>query len=159
MTTTHQLILVTGISVMTSLMLNSCAVPSSGGGASTNQNSTSPPSVTAEKSLPNVSWDFTAHGDDSVEPRTSVYLVVNDTRHRISPFSSRSYQTLSSSEAAREGVPQNHLIACKGWFAGDGEVLYVKAEAARKLTVYSKEVGEGATPGSQYFKEIKTVSY
>lgn len=90
---------------------------------------------------PEVKWDFKSMGTGQYDtPITQVNLLVNGKSHSIIKeyfgFSETNKESYKDFE-----VPQDAIIACRGWWAGAGMDIWV-IQQAYDLEVYTREIGE-----------------
>lgn len=107
---------------------------------------------------PEVKWDFKSMGTGQYDtPITQVNLFVNGKSHSVIKeyfgFSETNKESYKDYE-----VPQDAIIACRGWWAGAGMDIWV-IQQAYDLEVYTREIaetiGEDGEPGDFTGKPVK----
>lgn len=103
---------------------------------------------------PAVAWVFAIKDDRQGNPHGQVFLRVAGRRVLVSKNASGHYHVLSRSEYHAHGVPSAAITACTGWWAGQGEDVYVIRRPGR-LHVYARELDESAPlPAPRLVKTI-----
>lgn len=102
---------------------------------------------------PTVTWSFATHTDPDLTPHSRVFLRVNGKRIPVYETTA-TFQTLRRRDYKDHGVPSSAVAACSGWFAGQGDDLYVVRHGGR-LVVFMRELDEQAdtTP----YKWLKSI--
>ena len=113
-----------------------------------------PPKSLPPKSLPPFAWQFDTSGDKDLAPRTNVFLRVGSRRVLILRGAGEQFQRVGRQEYKDHKVPAEAIAACAGWFAGQGDDLYV-IRRPRKLIVFDRELDEEeAIPPCKQIKMI-----
>lgn len=89
----------------------------------------------------------------SETPRTDVFLVVRGRRVLIRPNVIGEFRTLERTEYAERKVPAAAVAACTGWWAGQGEDVYVIRRGSR-LAVYVRELDESAADSAYRQRKV-----
>ena len=108
----------------------------------------------ARQRPPTVTWSFETRTDRDLTPHSRVFLRVNGRRVPVYGETTATFQTLGRGEYTGHGVPSNAITACAGWFAGQGEDLYV-VRRGRRLVIYLRELDEQAPIPA--YKRLKSV--
>jgi hypothetical protein len=101
-----------------------------------------------------VSFTFDTKEDGDGNPHTKVFLVVGARRELLAEATAN-FSLLERKDYKDHGVPADALTACSGWWAGQGQDLYVVRRNGR-LVVYSRSLDEQArTPP---YKRLKVIT-
>lgn len=101
-----------------------------------------------------VTWQFVLRPDLDLTPHTNVFLRINGKRFLILHGSNSEFQVIKQQEYKEHKVPAEAIAACTGWFAGQGNDLYV-IRRPQKLIVFDRELDEEeAIP---LYKQIKVI--
>lgn len=107
---------------------------------------------------PELKWDFKSLGTGQYDtPITQVNLLVNGKSYSVIKeyfgFSETNKESFKDYE-----VPQDAIVACRGWWAGAGMDIWV-IQQAYDLEVYTRElaetIGEDGEPGDFTGKPVK----
>ncbi len=102
-----------------------------------------------------VTWQFDTRADKDLTPHTNVFLRVSGKRFLVLRGSTAEFQVIKQQEYKDHKVPAEAIAACAGWFAGQGDDLYVIRRAG-KLIVFDRALDEQeATPP---FKRLQVIS-
>lgn len=92
----------------------------------------------------NASWQFDLTiAEDSDTPRGKVYLLVGSRKVLIFSDAIGAFSVIERADYKSKGVPTTALTACSGWWAGQGQDLYV-VRRRKQLIVYIRELDEQA---------------
>lgn len=98
----------------------------------------------AAQSNVKVEWLFDIKMDNSDNtPRGKVYLMVGNRKVLIRPDVVGEYHVIERADYKSSKVPASAITACGGWWAGQGEDLYV-IRRKRQLVVFIRYLDEGA---------------
>ena len=107
-------------------------------------------------------WEFNLVGKGNHdEPITDVYLVIKDEKIPIEKIEF-AFSEFKKSNYNDYHIPENAIMACRGWWAGAGIDYWVIMNSGR-YEVYSREIGEttneSGEPGDYQGKPkmIKTI--
>lgn len=93
---------------------------------------------------PVLKWEFKSLGTGKHdEPITQVYVVVNGKKFEIQKIEFGFSDVVKDSYADHH-IPDEAIIACRGWWAGAG-IDYWVTRNNRELLVFSREIGETST--------------
>lgn len=108
---------------------------------------------------PQLTWKFVSVEDDMGNPRTSIYLIINDKEHLIGKGTGN-FNTLEKELYAEKQyqIPSNALTACAGFWAGLGHQLYV-VQKGNILEVKEGFLDAESPKGTRVkFKTIKKIT-
>ena len=91
--------------------------------------------------LPQITWQFDTRVDKDLTPHTNVFLRVGGKRFLVLRGSVSEFQVIKRQEYKDHKVPAEAIAACAGWFAGQGNDLYVIRRAG-KLIVFDRALEE-----------------
>lgn len=101
-----------------------------------------------------LAWIFDIREDRAGNPRGRVFLRVARRRVLISRNVSGHYHVLRRQDYAAHRVPSSAVTACAGWWAGQGEDLYMIRRPGR-LRVFRRNLDESApTPAARLIRTI-----
>ncbi|MFN2413632.1 MAG: hypothetical protein ABR603_00670 [Pyrinomonadaceae bacterium] len=89
----------------------------------------------------------------SETPRTDVSLMVRGRRVPIRSNVIGEFRTLERTEYAERKVPAAAVAACTGWWAGQGEDVYV-IRRGNRLVVYVRELDESAADSAYRQRKV-----
>lgn len=101
-----------------------------------------------------VSWVFDTRDDRQGNPRGRVFLAVGGRRVLLLRNATARFRVLDRREYEERGVPGDAVTACSGWWAGQGEDLYV-VRRRRQLIVYIRHLDEQAAP--RRYRRLKVI--
>jgi hypothetical protein len=102
----------------------------------------------------NVTWQFDSHRLKSDEMDTQIYLIVNGRRVFLLRAGSQ-FSVLDRQDYESHAVPSSAVTACAGWWAGQGQDLYV-IRRKRQLVVFIRYLDEQAPIGA--YKRLKVIA-
>ncbi len=92
----------------------------------------------------NASWKFDLTiAEDSDTPRGKVHLLVGSRKVLIFSDAIGVFSVIERADYKSKGVPATALAACSGWWAGQGQDLYV-VRRRKQLIVYIRDLDEQA---------------
>lgn len=92
----------------------------------------------------NASWQFDLKiAEDSDTPRGKVYLLVGNRKVLIFSDAIGVFNVIERADYKSKGVPATALTACSGWWASQGQDLYV-VRRRKQLIVYIRDLDEQA---------------
>jgi hypothetical protein len=101
----------------------------------------------------NVSWHFETKRNDEGNPTTKVYVTIS--KKDIFLLETNSvFDILDRQKFNERSMPKNTIIACSGWWAGQGQDLYVMRRK-NKLIVFIRDLDEGVSIPA--YKPLKTI--
>ena len=101
-----------------------------------------------------VKWVFDIKKNSDDTPRGKVYLMVGDRKILIRRAVVGDYHVIEPTDYKSSKVPASAIAACGGWWAGQGEDLYV-IRRKNQLIVYIRYLDESApTPPYRRLKVI-----
>ena len=101
-----------------------------------------------------VSWLFDIRNDKYGNPRGKVFLLVGSRKVLILPKAAAQYRVLERTEYESRDVPATAITACTGWWAGQGEDMYV-TRRKKQLVVFHRFLDEGASIPA--YKRLKVI--
>lgn len=102
---------------------------------------------------PAVAWVFVIKRDKNLTPRSSVFLRVAGKSTLVFQGIDE-FRTLARADYKEHHVPADALAACTGWWAGQGDDLYV-VRRKQRFEVYRRELDEQSGPFP--VKRIKSI--
>ena len=108
----------------------------------------------ASYSQTNVTWQFDSRRLESDEMDTKIYLIVNGRRVFLLRASSQ-FRVLDRRDYGSHAVPSTAITACAGWWAGQGQDLYV-IRRKRQLVVFIRYLDEQAPIGA--YQRLKVIA-
>jgi hypothetical protein len=108
----------------------------------------------ASPSQANVSWLFDIRNDKYGNPRGKVFLLVGGRKVLILPKAAAQYRVLDRKEYESRDVPATAITACTGWWAGQGEDMYV-TRRKKQLVVSIRYLDEGGSIPA--YKRLKVI--
>lgn len=102
-----------------------------------------------------VEWVFDIKMDKDDNPTGKVYLLVNGRKTLIRPGVIGQYSVLERTDYKSHDVPTTAIAACSGWWAGQGEDMYV-IRRNRQLIVFIRYLDEGTDVPA--YKRLKVIS-
>jgi hypothetical protein len=93
-------------------------------------------------------------GGTTESPNTTLYLDIAGKQTRITKVG-ESLANLNSDEFKDRGIPKTALLACSGWWAGQGDVFYLARKGSKDL-VYQESQDEQAP--KEHFRLVKTIN-
>lgn len=107
----------------------------------------------ASYSQTNVTWQFDSRRLESDAMDTKIYLIVNGRRVFLLRAGSQ-FGVLDRQGYESHAVPSTAITACSGWWAGQGQDLYV-IRRKRQLVVFIRHLDEQAPIGA--YKRLKVI--
>jgi hypothetical protein len=101
-----------------------------------------------------ISWLFDIRNDKYGNPRGKVFLLVGGRKVLILPNAAAQYRVLDRAEYKSRDVPATAITACTGWWAGQGEDMYV-IRHKKQLVVFIRYLDEGVSVPA--FKRLKVI--
>jgi hypothetical protein len=102
-----------------------------------------------------VSWLFNIRNDKDGNPQGKVFLLVGGRKVLILPDAAAQYSVLDRTDYKSHDVPDTAVTACTGWWAGQGEDMYV-LRRKRQLVVFIRYLDEGVSVPA--YKRLKVIS-
>jgi hypothetical protein len=102
---------------------------------------------------PNVTWLFDIKENEGT-PQGKVYLQVGDRKVLLLPDTAGNYSVLERADYRSHGVPAQAITASTGWWAGQGEDLYV-IRRGNQLIVFIRDLDESARVGA--YRRLKVI--
>ena len=99
------------------------------------------PAPAAPGQTPPLAWVFQMRRDSQGSPHTAVLLRVGGRLVPVLRDAADEFRTLARAGYKEKGVPAPALTACAGWWAGQGDDLYV-IRRAHSLIVFRREEDE-----------------
>lgn len=99
------------------------------------------PAAPAAGQTPPLHWVFQTRHDAQTNPHTNVLLRVGSRQVLVMRQAEDKFQIAAKADYKDTGIPAQALTACLGWWAGEGDYLYV-VRRGHSLVVYRKEVNE-----------------
>ena len=90
-----------------------------------------------------VAWQFDTRSRKDLAPQTDVFLRVDGRRVLILQNAEEPFQEVERQDYKSRTIPAQAIAACAGWWAGQGDELYV-VRRAHSLVVFRKEEDEQA---------------
>jgi hypothetical protein len=91
-----------------------------------------------------ISWLFNTRNDKYGNPRGKVFLLVDGRKIVILPNAAAQYRVLDQADYKSHDVPAMAITACTGWWAGQGEDIYV-IRRKKQLFVFIRYLDEGVS--------------
>lgn len=101
-----------------------------------------------------ISWLFDTRNDKYGNPRGKVFLLVGGRKVLILPKAVAQYRVLDRTDYKLHDVPATAVTACTGWWAGQGEDMYV-IRRNKHLVVYIRYLDESASVPA--YKRLKVI--
>src|SRR5262245_47497686 len=98
----------------------------------------------ASNSQASISWLFETRNDKYGNPRSKVFLLVDGRKVLILPNAASQYRVLDRADYKSRDVPAAAIAACTGWWAGQGEDMYV-IRRKKQLVVFIRYLDEGVS--------------
>jgi hypothetical protein len=111
--------------------------------------------VDSKTNILEIGWEFetSIKEENGIEvPITNILLLIDGKSYDIGQYLGNA-EDVSNVEGAN--MPKDSIIACKTWFGGAGEELYIKKGDDQTILVMSREVDEAGN--KQEFKNIKEI--
>ena len=99
------------------------------------------PAAPAAERTPSLQWVFQTRHDPQTNPHTDVFLRVGSRQALVMRQAPDEFQIAARTDYKVAGIPAQALTACFGWWAGEGDYLYVIRRGS-SLVVYRREVNE-----------------
>ncbi|MCU0447782.1 MAG: hypothetical protein MUE85_23020 [Microscillaceae bacterium] len=113
----------------------------------------------AQPNSPKLAWEFSTIEDDMGNPRTQIYLLVNDQKHEIGKgvgnFSELEKSQYTNSQYQ---IPASALSACAGFWAGLGHQLWVTQKGKVLLVKEGFLEAESRRGTKVIYKTIKKIN-
>ena len=93
------------------------------------------------RQTPPLQWVFQTRRDPQINPHTDVFLRVGTKQFLVMRQAPDEFRLAAKADYKVASIPPQALTACLGWWAGEGDYLYV-IRRGRSLVVYRKEVDE-----------------
>lgn len=101
-----------------------------------------------------VTWQFEIKKDGDENPQGKVYLIVNGRKVLVRPDAGAEYSVVERADYKSRNVPATAITASTGWWAGQGEDMYV-LRRKNQLIVYIRYLDEGSGIGG--YRRLKTI--
>jgi hypothetical protein len=102
---------------------------------------------------PKLIWLFDIKENEGT-PQGKVYLQVGDRKVLLLPDTAGNYSVLERADYRSHGVPAQAITASTGWWAGQGEDLYV-IRRGNQLIVFVRDLYESARTGA--YRRLKVI--
>lgn len=101
-----------------------------------------------------VTWQFDIQKDNYGNPQGKVFLVADGRKVLIRPKATAEYSVLDRADYQSKDVPAAAITASTGWWAGQGEDMYV-IRRKNQLIVFIRYLDEGTSIPP--YKRLKVV--
>jgi hypothetical protein len=109
---------------------------------------------TAAPAEPKITWLFDIKENKEGTPQGKIYLQVGDRKVLILPDTAGNYSVLERADYKSHMVPAHAVTASTGWWAGQGEDLYV-IRRGNQLIVFIRDLDESARVGA--YRRLKVI--
>jgi hypothetical protein len=103
--------------------------------------------------LSKIHWGFKTWTDKKSNPNTMLFLCIGPKPTQIAQVTD-TLADVPKGEFRDAKIPTTALIACRGWWAGQGDIFYTLKKGSNML-VYREELDEQSAHA--HFKLVKTV--
>ena len=104
---------------------------------------------------PVLSWSFAIHTDRSGNPHGKVFLLFSNRRVLLRPDAYTQFHILNRVDYSEHSIPRSAVTACSGWWAGEGEEIYVIQNQSH-LNIYGRQLDEELPLPA--FRKIKSIA-
>lgn len=101
-----------------------------------------PPTPTSATPVQQLIWQVQSDFDSIHGPKSSLALIIDESTYLIRANAAVKFSVIDREKWSEHDIPSNALTAAHGWWAGNGETLYVQKNDS-SFSVYWRGLSEG----------------